>query len=469
MHLDPRDKSRMEEKALWGWSGLNADYFIEQAYAKGGRGGGHLHIGDDYCLTLNSERDFLEAYIKCGPLKSIVGKRALAFNTGKRKVVKADDKKTRVNNAATKAIEKLLKKPNILQREAQFIAQMNIYIDIFGYCPMLRMTPAAMDFEISQIWNIPPWLFDIEYTRKWLKQNEVNQIYQAYWIEWEGKKIELSSKDLFFVFDEASIGTQFDTNLTIPDSRLIGQDWAVSNIIASMKSLNTLITKRGAIGILSNEGKDRAGVIPMEEGEKDELQKDFRKYGIVGQPYQIIITNATLKWQQIGFATKDLMLFEGIEDAINSLCDAYDWSPLLMARGKGSSMNGNDRKEAQKQVYRDSIIPGAESRYEQLAEGIIAVDPETLGGLTIIADFSEVEVLQEDKKILAETDEIRLRTLTAMYLQGFYTKNEVLVKMGEQPRDDASFNEYYKPPVEKPVPSKKDLSRFVAMFKNISK
>jgi hypothetical protein len=439
----PRERSREDEKILEGWTGINEDYFIETAYAKGGSLG--VGIGGDYFFNLSNEQDFLRAYTNCSPLKSIISKRGKAFNTAKLKVVSAEDPKKRVNNAATKAIEKLLKKPNALQRRKQFMAQMHAYVDVFGYCPIIRMSPSAMPWEISSLWNIPPWLFDIEFTKKWLKQTEIEGIYKDVFMEWEGEKIKLNMKDVFFVFDD-EIGTQKDTNLTIPDSRLVGLDYEVCNIIATMKSRNTLITKRGAVGILSNEGKDRAGVIPLEEDEKKDLQRDFKKYGIVGQPYQIIITNAALKWQQIGFATKDLQLFEEIEDDINSLCDAYGWLPQLMARGKSSSLNGNDRKEAQKMVYRDTIIPESESRLEQLAEGILAADPNTYGNLTIVADFSEVYILQEDKKILAETRQIDVLVFDKLFMMGLFTKNEILIQLGFEPKADSEFDKYYEAP-----------------------
>lgn len=443
-YKDPRERSRLEE--LNGWTGINENYFIEQAYSRGSTAG--LSFGEDYFFALNNEQDFLRAFNVCSPLKSIIGKRSSAFNTGKRKVVKADDRETRVNNKPTKDLEKLLKKPNILQNESQYMAQQNTYIDIFGYCPVIRMSPSAMPWEVTQIWNIPPWLFDIDYTRKWLAQAKVSGIYESYWMTWEGKRTEIDFKNLFFVFDDG-IGTQTDTNLTIPDSRLVGLDYDVCNIVAAMKSRNTLITKRGAVGILSNEAKDKVGVIPMGPDEKEDLQRDFKKYGIVGQPYQIIITDAALKWQQIGFSTKDLMLFEEVEDSVNSLCDAYRWLPQLMSRGKASQLNGNDRKEAQKQVYRDSIIPESQSRLEQLMAGIAASDNGvTYGDLVIIADFSEVEVLQEDKKLMAEIADLNSKTFMLLYQQGLVTKNMWLIKMGMEPNlADPTFDDYHTPPV----------------------
>lgn len=132
-----------------------------------------------------------------------------------------------------------------------------------------------MPTEISALWNIPPWLFDIDYTGKLWQQNNINDIYSMYYIQWGADRSALKKEDVSFIFDDG-IGTECDTNLTIPDSRLVSLEYPVSNIIAAYKARNTLITKRGAIGILSNESEDDSGSVPMRTGEKEILQNDFK-------------------------------------------------------------------------------------------------------------------------------------------------------------------------------------------------
>src|SRR5690606_14233067 len=97
---------------------------------------------------------------------------------------------------------------------------------------------------------------------------------------WAGGVKELKVENLHFIYDDG-IGTEYDSNLLIPDARLVGCDYIVSNLIAALKSRNTLITKRGAIGILSNAVTDSSGPMPFVEGEKERVQKEFKNYGIV--------------------------------------------------------------------------------------------------------------------------------------------------------------------------------------------
>jgi hypothetical protein len=395
-----------------------------------------LGMGEHSEMHLRHERDFLVAYNNCPPLKSIIGKRAKAFNSGKKDVKRRSTDKTATGSTA-KMIRERLTKPNVLQTGRQWHSQLNHYIDIFGYCPVLKVRPAGMPGEISAMWNIPPWLFDIDYTDKLWRQNVVDQIYKSYWILWNGERIEINAKDLFFIFDDG-IGTECDTNLTIPDSRMIGLGLPISNVVAAYKARNTLITKRGAIGILSNETKDGdSGSVPISPKDRQEIQNDFKKYGLVGQAYQIIITDAQLKWQQMGFATKDLMLFEEIQDDINRFCEAYGYPVGLMSQQKQSTFNNKttDRKD----FIENTIIPEAESRDEQLVIGMAPDEPD----LVIWTDYSALTILQEDKKAAAEARNTTTTACAVEYKSGLITKNEWREAIGMEKRPEPEFEELY--------------------------
>jgi len=398
-------------------------------------------FGDTVFFNLNNEKQYLYAFNVCAPLKSIIAKRAKAFNNGKIEYIKKSTGNY-AKGAYVDQLKKLQEQPNALQSGIQFYSQQNHYIDIFGYCPVLKVHPIGMASEVSALWNIPPYLIDdFSFSGKWLKQNDIKEIYKKITISWEGESQPLDMDNIYFVFDDG-IGTECDTNLTIPDSRMVGLEYPISNIHAAYKSRNTLITKRGAIGILTNDQKDQAGFIPLPSGEKDAVQADFRQYGLTGQPKQVIITDAALKWQQMGFATKDLLLFEEIEDDINRLCDAYGYPPELMARGKDVTFD--NKKQAKKAFYRDTVIPEAESRIQQNSKGII--DPES--GISMKVDFTDIDVIQEEAKDKADARMALNNALSIEYANGLITKNMWLIELGRDTIQDPTFDEYYKPQTE---------------------
>lgn len=428
--------------SLSGWDNLiNSEYLLDKYNNHVGH---HFISGETFFLDLKCERDFLNAYIECSPLKSLIGKRAKCFNTGIVDVYNSGSDKRGIGVEAN-SIRKILQRPNILQTGKQYFSQLNHYIDLFGYCPVLRIRPTGMVDEVTALWNLPPWLFDLEYTKNWLLQNKISGIYKEYFIEWNGQRIKLNFEDVFFIFDDG-FGTDFDSNLTIPDSRLVSLEYPISNIIAAYKTRNTLITKRGALGILSNGAKDTAGVIPLVDEEKQRLQNDFKKYGLVGQPFQIIISDANLQWQQMGFATRELMLFEEIDDDISRLCDAYGWPLELMAFALKGNFNSTDKKEAIKSAYRDTVIPESDSRMEQFTRGVVSEG----ANLYVWCDFSKVEVLQQDKMLIAQTRATMSTTAEKEYKAGLINKNRWLELIGEEKIADPKFEEYYEAPKFEP-------------------
>lgn len=414
--------------------------------------------GELYFLNLKNEQDFLCAFNACPPLKSIIGKRAKAFNSGWMEVTRPPtderSKGKKASGQTANMLRAVIQKPNVLQTKKQFFAQHNHYIDIFGYCPVLKIRPSGMPDVISQLWNIPPWLFDIEYTDKWLRQNSIEGIYKEYYLNWMGERTAIPKKDMFFVFDDG-IGTDFDSNLTIPDSRLISLEYPVSNIIAAYKSRNTLITKRGAIGILSNETKDGdSGSVPLRKEEKEDIQKDFQKYGLVGQAFQVIITDANLKWQQMGFPTKDLMLFEEIQDSTNQLCNAYGYPSGLLAQIQQSTFSNKqvDRKD----FIENTIMPESESRMEQFSKGVVPEEEE--GKLEVTQDYSGLTILQEDKKLSAEARKALNDALKIEYDNGLITKNMWLEKLGEEKQADEEFDKYRDAAEEKEAETQRTIA-----------
>lgn len=419
-----------------GWKNItDVEGFIERNSMLSGRHFG-IYSGEDYFFELKCEKDYLKAFNLCPPLKAIIGKRAKSFNSGEIKVVRPGELKKATGETANRT-RRLLDKPNPLQTQNQFFAQQNHYIDIFGYCPVLKIRPSSMPDEISAIWNIPPWLFDIEYTGKWLKQNKIEGIYAAYYIEWNGDRNPIKKEDLIFIFDDG-IGTECDTNLTIPDSRLVSLEYPVSNIIAAYKGRNTLITKKGAIGILSNESEDDSGSVPMRKGEKEILQQDFRKHGIVGQPYQVIVTDAKLKWQQMGISTRELMLFEEIQDSTNQLCNAYGYPSGMISQIQQTTFNNKatDRRD----FIENTIVPENDSRFEQLTRGLIPIEESIL----IIRDYSQVTVLQEDKKAAADARKSLNDALSIEFENNLITRNRWLEKLGEPTVTDKPEFDLYK-------------------------
>lgn len=390
-------------------------------------------IGDaNGFFRLDNEINHLRAYNECSPLKSIISKRSKAFNNGIISIV--DDKG---NESKSKSAVDMLAKlynPNPIQTGRQFLAQQNTYIDIFGWCLVLKTKPVGFS-SITNLWNIPTWMLDPVYTYNWLYETKIEGIIQNFKFSFGGSVIELQPGDFSLIFDDG-FGTENNFNMLIPDSRLRGNEFPVSTIIACYKASNTIITKKGAIGILSNKSTDAGSTLPLQPSEKNALQQEFKRYGITGQEYQIIVSESNLEWNAMGMNVAEMQILEIKADAVMALCDSYGYPYRLLAQEKSASYN--DVSEFRKDFYSDTIIPESASRWEQrtamLLEGT---------GLRFLCDFSKLPALQDDKQKSATARKTEVEGVEKAFKNNYITLDRSRELMGEIPVNDKFGKMYY--------------------------
>ncbi len=378
--------------------------------------GGELHFkfsGHDSATT---------AYTKCAPVPAIINRMAKAYINGKTWILDKDGKDATSKEA--EKIKKLLRRPNPFQSWKEFEAQAYIYKKLFGYTIILPIKPYGFpNIEATSLWNIPPFLVDIEETNQLFYQKDAKIIKQLV-LKYKGTRTTLQADDVYIMKD---VTPSFDS-IVIPESPIKALEMQINNIIGAYESRNVLINYRGALGILSPE-KDQYGAVPVEPNDKEALQKDFQRYGLKKSQWQVIISKAALKWQPMGYATKDLMLFEEIEDDVMRLCDQFNYPYRLLSSNKTNSLGGSDLDPYKKLLYHDAIIPEAESDYEAWSEFFNC----SAYGLTLNKDFSHVPVLQADKKNDAEARKVLNEALKVEWEADILTLNQWLVKLGEDP------------------------------------
>ena len=374
--------------------GIYSGPMLDPGNYRGGGTGGQWLFGNDgfnYKFSYSGNSDAGSAYENCAPLAAVINKKAKSYINGKTWIMNNRGKEASGEQA--NKLRKLLAKPNTLQSWKQFEAQQNIYINLFGYCILMPIIPAGFEqfgpIEASSIWNIPPFMVDVTETNKLFYQTDLRGILQSVVLNYKGVKTVLDVQNLYIFKD---ITPSF-TSAIFPDSRVRAIQAQIGNIMGAYESRNVLINRRGAMGILSNAGKDPLGTIAIDADEKKMLQMGFSSYGLRKDQWQVIVTNAALQWQQMGYPTKDLMLFEEVEDDIMRICDAYDFPYRLLASTRNNSLGGSDAEVFLRNLYQDAVIPEAESTYEQWNQFFKTADMN----LSMQKDYEHLPVLQADK------------------------------------------------------------------------
>jgi len=366
------------------------------------------------------------AYNICPPVNGIINRKARAFTNGKWWILDKDGKEA--TGAKITALQKLLEKPNPLQSWNQLIAQAKVYEQTFGEVFFFAIIPAGFTdkLKVKAIWVVPNWIINVRLTGKHYFQTELADIIEGYDISLNGSSTSLPDGSVIHLRDI----NQNSTDVIRGQSRLASLQDPISNIVAAYEARNVLITRKGALGILSNQTRDAAGAVPLKEHEKIEVQEDFRKYGLGKDQYQVIITNANLRWQPMTFPTRELMLFEEIEDDVRQIADNFDYPMYLLGFKAGSTFSNVG--EAKKSLYQDTIIPEAEG----WAEAFTSFFDLKASGYKLQVYYDHLDVFQQSEKEKADAFSARVTANTPLLEKNIITLNQFLTALDLDTRPD---------------------------------
>lgn len=392
----------------------------------------------DFLFDFSGSESIIKAYEQCPPIFAIINYQVNCYINGNT-IVKNSKGEISTSDRA-KRINKLKSKPNPLQTEDEFDAQGQFYKRLFGYNIVWCGDNLPVGFDrtyAKQLWNIPPNLVDIRYTTKCFFDIDFeNEEYIEVWLRHGNSSTKLT-KGSYHIFkgNAPNFG-----NFYLPESPIKSLEKPINNIIGAYQSRHTLIAKRGALGMISSDAQDANGRRPLSIAQKEDLQNDYQQYyGLSNQQWSVLITGEAVKWQQMGYPTKDLMLFEEIEEDMQRICDAFGHQYPLLANNNTNSLGGNKLNESKKLLYQDTIIPLANSDDKQWMEFFGITDLAE----TIVTDYSHVAALQEDNLKNAQTRKARNEALLIEFKNNLITLNRWLELNKEPIRNDELGGLYY--------------------------
>jgi hypothetical protein len=383
----------------------------------------------------------LKAYKFCSPLASVIDRLADCDINGKPEILRAQGKGKEdfATNEYAKRMNALLASPNPLQQYLQFRGQQVVYKKLFGFCPVWPIMPAGYTdpSEAYQVWNIPPWLFDFEGTKKLMKQRNIKGMVTHWVLNILGERVEIPADKIFMLED--SYMQDEDRDFLLPISKVVGLDMAVSNICAALEADNVLLKKKGPLGAWTYDpGTDRvAGYIPMTEDKKREVQRDLSSYGLTLDQYQYIVTRQALKWQSTSFDVKQLGTHETLISGTKLICQRYNYSYTLLEESESTfAANGN---RASLNLYQNNIIP---NRYKDDDKYSLFFKMNE-NNCKLVSDYSHLPVMQLARKDSADALLAETNLYLKQYESNLITLNTMLTALGYEvrPEGDILYNQ----------------------------
>lgn len=374
----------------------------------------------EFTVDFNSIYGINDAYDKCSTLKAIVNRMALVIANVKLWIL--DDAGNDVSDKY-KDLATLLKRPNFIQTWPEFMQQLDVYRQLYGEAFIYASVPVGFNnANATALWVLNPLFIDIESNGRLYDQNDIDDVVIRYIFSCSGQRRDLDPRNVLHIKD-VNQNIDFAPNDLRGSSRLLGLETSIANIIQAEEAIYSMNRDRGAIGILSNDQKDISGTIPLTDDEKESLRKQYQSlYGLSARQAKVIITNASLKWQSISFNVKDLMLLEGIEKNIQLISDALGYPYELLSTSTGVTYE--NKSEAKKLLYQDSIIPIANIYAEKLT-GFFGLE-----NAKIEFDFSDIECLKKSEKEAAETLYQLNQAMQTAYNNGVISRAEWRLAIG---------------------------------------
>lgn len=386
------------------------------------------------------------AYNYCAPLATVIDRLAEADSNGilkfwdntEEKVLKSVSKIPNLNR-----IKKLFKNPNPLQTFPEFNSQQLAFCKTFGYCPVWCISPFGFtkDYTVA-MFNLNPFYCEPTANENYdcyAKQGDPNSNPIKFWtLNIHGKRYEIPASEILLVKD--GYMDKLDRN-GLPISKVAGLDYYVSNICAAMEADNVLLKKKGPLGVFSSDSKpDMAGVVPLTQGAKDDLQLQLKQYGLTLGQLQYVISKWPVRWNPMSFNLKDLMTKETVKQGVDGICDRFGYPAEMMA---GKNATYDNKNMVEKQLYQNNIIPFSLRRMARYNDFFGLEDTN----YSMIMSYEHLAILKEDVTKESQAREAYSNSIQIDWEGGRISYNEARILMKLEPREgyeDVYYPEYLK-------------------------
>jgi len=364
--------------------------------------------GSDYKINTKTKQGQQKAYEDCSAIQSVIDKRAQYFANGR---IMIDGKPIEDYKTTDPAI-KLMTAPNPLQTIGEFINEVNVIRDTFGYCPVFKVMAVGSKLP-AMLWAVNPLDFDYTTTKKRFYQSTLQGIIESISItNPEGENVRLTGQDvnLVYLLKGRNPSRQYPYTGQSPIYSLSD---AVSNFNTGLNVYGRLV-RQSISGIIGNRSTGEENALIGGE-ERARVQKHLdENYGLIEGKNQFIVTNANLLFQSMLTNVGNLNIPAQVTLSVNAICDKLGFSPELMAEKVGTYEN---KKSAEIGHYQNETIPTANEMARMFTE---------ITGRDVQFSYKHVAVLQEARAKNIESYSSLIDAVDKAKASGYITEQQAI-------------------------------------------
>lgn len=299
-----------------------------------------------------------------------------------------------------------LEQPSPLLSRNEWLMMLSLNYDIFGNAIALVNKGSSLSEVPASINFLPNGEIKLKQKAKIFRATEIEEIIEYYKV--------LNTSEEFQPQEIFHLKTSNPENPVLGLSPLHPLQMSISNIRGARGFRNVNITKRGALGIISPNGKDAMGVKDLDSEKRQDIEKQFANetHGIFDNQAPIKFAQIPVDYQQITYPIKDSLLFEEVTEGMMRIIDAVGLNENIFSKDKGSTFA--NYQEGLRSAYQDCIIPFAENVCFALNQKLGLFD----FGKYIELDYSHISVLQKNQKEEAFTMKMKVETVEKLVQMG---------------------------------------------------
>jgi HK97 family phage portal protein len=353
-----------------------------------------------------SDENPFHLYSTTPHLAAVINRKASMVSTGRWKHYRNGEE---VENSD---VVRMLENPNPLLNGNEFVRGCSISFSIYGntviYANRVFNNPIPKQMQL-----LPYGKINIKRTGRIYKQTDLDEIITSVKVDTEPFEI----KDLIWMrnmnIDDPVLGLSPMAGLLMP----------ISNIRGAYGFRNRIITNNAMLGILSSGGGNGMDAVNgLDEKERQRIDQAMQSsFGMQDGKMNILQTDANVVWQAMGYPTKDLMLFEEIDQDFRIIIDSYGLNDNIFSREKASTFS--NLKEGVIMAYNDGVIPFAEALSMELSKSF-GMDGKTEW---LSLDYSHISILREDEKTKSENNKRNAEAAAILTANGYTTEAAALV------------------------------------------
>lgn len=350
-------------------------------------------------------------------LGAVVDKGSEMFSAVRFKIMRTDTKEDEVDT--THKLNDILQEPNKLQTWKQFLYMVYTYKIVAGSAfvfpgfgssisPQGLAYLAAIDFD--------SYNKNINYNAMPIANQDLDDVITSIDFNFKySKSVSLKPSELMWVKDRF-------VNYVDDYSRVASLLKNIENIYKVLVARGVLIDKKGGIGMIAGNQKDSGMSVPFQPDEKKKLERAVNQHGLGEGEKSIMVTDVPLRYTPFVFPTRELMLFEEIEDDFHTICDRLGINRELF----DNQTTFANKKMAETSTYINTVIPAWKDFFDLLNKTLNTKSEN----IKIVPDFSHVEALQKNAVEKNTAEQIQSNVYLAELDRNIIDVNEYRQQMG---------------------------------------